>query len=479
MRTLGDTFKSGWNKYIAFSQPKKNVGNKEKHLYTPTQYSEELYLQGYKELSPERRRDIANESPLFMKGIRKKSLDTFRAWHTIETKKGRGKPIYADLIAIESFDRRSNFKYKCYEARVASHIYGNGFLLITFLNDGEKRSLSSKPLPKAEPYTVNVLNSEYINNMKESENGEICYVFLKDGDEKLIHPDRVIHFPANKIPGFALGVSTIDILRHTMFSKKNIDIAAGHILSWFSHGLIDVTWEDMEENEKKEMEKLISNHPGAYIHDQDVEVDVKNPTSIDPKPFYDYVVLNIAAAINMPTHILTGIQTGRVTGSEIGFGDYYRDVKDEQEIEFTPKLENLYARILKARGRDWKYNIIWNTIYIDEMSEAKLLEIRVNAAEKAMNGTKGAGGFIDMEEAREILNKGQISVDANKKIKRVKPLTPPKPEIPKPPVRPDAKKNEQSEYTKAKKEELDKLEKLLDDRDNRNGKSIRFNKKKD
>ena len=472
MKTLGDTLKNGWNKYIAVTQP-KNIGKKEQKLYAPTQYSEELYQQGYKNLSPQRRREIANESPLFMKGIRKKSLDTFRAWHTIETKEGRGKPIHADILAIESFDRRSNFKYKCYEAKAAAHIYGNGYLLITFLNDKDN-ALSSRPNPKAEPYSVNVLNSEYIDRMDKNENGNLCFVFSKQGTEYLIHPERILHFVANKVPGFRLGVSTIDILRHTMFSKKNIDIAAGHILAWFSHGILDLTWEDMSPEEKTEMEKVVAKHPGAYIHDQDVEIDIKNPTSIDPKPFYDYVVLNIAAAINMPTHILTGIQTGRVTGSEIGFGDYYRDVKDEQEIEFTPMLEDLYSRIIKARGREWKYNIAWNTIYIDEMSEAKLLEIRVNAAEKAMNGTKGAGGFIDIEEARMILNKGQIQVDASKKIKRVEPILPPKPNeppkpsIPQPPTRPDGKKK-LSEYAKAKKKELDELEKLLDDRNNRDG----------
>jgi len=468
MDTIGNVLKSGWNKYFAVS-PKKDIGKKEKSLYTPTQYSDQLVLQGYNKLTPVRRRDIANESPLFMKGIRKKSLDTFRAWYSIETKKGRGKPIQADLKAIESFDIRSNFKHKFYEARVASHIYGNGFLLITFINDYKNAKLSQQVNPKAEPYTVNILNSEYISDMKENDAGQLCFVFLKDGTEKLIHPNRIIHIPANKVPGYVFGVSTIDILRHTMFSKKNVDIAAGHILSWFSHGIIDWEWEDMTPEEKKEAEQLIATHPGAYIHNQEVKLDIKNPTAIDPEPFYDYIVLNIAAAINMPTHILTGIQTGKVTGSEIGFGDYYRDVKDEQEIEFTPILEKLYSQILNARGRDWKYNIVWNTIYIDEMSEATLLEKKINAAEKAMNGTKGAGGFIDMEEAREILNKGQIMVDPKKKIKRVKPIVPPNqpPQPPSKPPTPEGKKDELSEYIKNKKKQIDKLEKLLDDRDNR------------
>jgi len=196
-----------------------------------------------------------------------------------------------------------------------------------------------------------------------------------------------------------------------MFSKKNVDIAAGHILAWFSHGFLDIAVADMEPDEQETYEKQANTHPGAWIHDQDMTIDVKNPQAINPKPFYDFIVLNIAAALNMPTHVLTGVQTGRVTGSEIGFSDYYRDVRDEQVLIFTPLIEKLYSRILTAHGRKWKYKIVWNPIYIDEMSEANLLNIKMTAAKTGLEGN-----FIDTEEARGIMNKGQIEVDTTKKI---------------------------------------------------------------
>ena len=99
------------------------------------------------------------------------------------------------------------------------------------------------------------------------------------------------------------------------------------------------------------MLKVAAEHPGAWVHNEDVEISIHNPTAINPKPFYDFILLNISAVLNMPTHILTGIQTGRVTGSEIGFGDYYRDIHDLQELIFTPLIEDLYRRILEARPR--------------------------------------------------------------------------------------------------------------------------------
>ena len=120
----------------------------------------------------------------------------------------------------------------------------------------------------------------------------------------------------------------------------------------------------------------------------------------------------------MPTHILTGIQIGKVTGAEIGTGDYVKDLKDDQELDYNPLLEHLYSMLLKAHGRSWNnYEIIWNPIYIDELSEADILEKRVRAAEMALNGIRGAGGLIDMEEARRIFNNGQIKLDPKKKIK--------------------------------------------------------------
>jgi len=59
---------------------------------------------------------------------------------------------------------------------------------------------------------------------------------------------------------------------------------------------------------------------------------------------------------------------------------------------------------------------------------------RTQAADLALNGTKGVGGFVDEEEAREMYNKGQIKLDEKKKIKH-KVIPPPLP-APKPPARP-------------------------------------------
>ena len=461
-KTIGDYASKIWVDYIAKTKAVKKPEKVKSKKPKEDELSAENIQQGYEKLTPEKRRLIASESPLLMKGITKKCSDTFRAWFILETEDGKGRPIKSDLNLLRDFELRSNYKNKLMEARKASHIYGNGFLLIDFRDD-EDTKVSDPPSGGSEPWDVKVLNSEYITELKyfneTYEKAGILHYHYDDGtpdNEMYIHPDRIQWVPANLIPGHNLGVSTIDLLRWTLFSKKNIDIAAGHILAWFAHGITDIQVNGMDDKEEKDKyEKIAASHPGAWIHNEDLELKIHPASSIQPKEFYDYVVLNIAAALNMPTHVLTGIQMGRVTGAEIGFADYYRDVSDDQELAMTPLIRNLYTRILEANEKKWKYNIIWNPIYIDEMAEANLLDIKITAADKAKKG-----GLIDTEEGRTMINKGQIELDPTKEIKQPivpKPLGPapgPKNPIKKPSVEMltgAAAKKADAERLKAKK----------------------------
>jgi len=422
-KTVGDKLVNFYTEYIAIT--KKKVDTKTKKLLTTSNYDPLLGKQGYIKLSPIKRRELSQQSPILMKGIKKKNMDIFRAWFKVEAEKDRGNPVATDLDALKRFEKRSRYKAKLYEAGECSDVYGDGFLLITFLND-EHKEIHEPVDVSSEPYDVKLLNPEHITEMKYYK-GELCYYYddTVNMKEDYIHPDRIQHIVSDKLPFSKFGLSKIDLLRHTIESKKNIDIAAGKILSWFSHGILDMEWEGMTPEEQEEMIKVAAQHPGAYIHDEDVKIDIKNPKAIDPKPFYDYVILNIAAALNMPTHILTGVQVGRVTGSEIGYADYYRDVHDMQDLVYQPLIEDLYKRIIEAKGRKWKYELEWNAIYIDEGTEAKLLESRVNSATKAKTD-----GVIDNEEARSIINKGLIELDPSKKIKVVIPKAPPFPANP-------------------------------------------------
>jgi len=257
-KTVGDYAADVWHNYLARTVgEKKSVKSKK---LQPSNEAEENQQQGYVKLNPTKRRQIAEESPLLMKGIKKKCADTFRAWFILEVMENRGKPIKAAMDLLTDFELRSNYKAKLNEAKRASHIYGNGFLLIDFRDDEDKK-VSDPPDKNSEPWDVQVLNSEYITerrfyNKSYRKQGILHYHYMdKDMHEEWYHPDRIQWIPANLIPGHNLGVSTVDLLRWTLFSKKNIDIAAGHILAWFSHGIQDLTITDLQPEERKDMKK--------------------------------------------------------------------------------------------------------------------------------------------------------------------------------------------------------------------------------
>lgn len=446
MKTLGDKVKSFYKNYVAPTKEDIKVGKKELNLAYPTDGSPE-YKHSFlkKALTMEECRNTAQQCPLFMKGARKKAMDSIRAWFEIQSLNQQTVPVSTDLKILEAFERRTQFKHKYLEARIASFTYGDGYLLITYEND-EKTELWDAPTKinvkdksvSVAPWKVRVLNSEYIKEIdfypSQKEKYEklftkhFHYEDTKNGHDYWIHPDRIIHLTVDKLPHKEFGNSKINLLRNIIKSMINIDISCGEILSWFAHGTFDIEDEELDDDKRKLWEKITRQHPGAWIHNARTKIKAVAPTAIDPKPFYDYLVLKVASAFRMPTHVLTGIQVGKVTGAEVGMGDYVKDVKDDQDLLYTPIIETLYEKILKAKGRTWKYKIVWNAIYIDELAEAEILLKKVEAATLAMNGQRGAGGFIDQREAREVFNRGQITLDTeNIPTDIPKPLQPESP----------------------------------------------------
>lgn len=453
MATLGDHLRKIWKNYIAPTKAAVEKGRREEVVVagdfnipekkSGTPFSEKL--------STAKCIEVAEQCPLFMKAARKKTKDSLRAWHRIEHIDKTKQPFKKDLEYINQFIKRNNLKSLWRRFRVAAYTTGDGFLLITF-DKNKVEDLADAPSKGAIPYKVQLLNSKYITeigfnpNRPEHKDGLIKSFHFENsdtGEDFWIYPDRIIHMTNDHLFG-EFGNSKVNLLRNIIKSSVNIDIAVGEILAWFAHSLLNVGLEDANDTEIAKWEKIVNKHPGAYIHGkEEAELEFIAPEAIDPKPFYEYIVLSIAASFFMPTHILTGIQVGKVTGAEVGTGDYVKDLKDDQELDHTPLLDRLYKTILKANGRSWdNYEIVWNPIYIDELSEADIMEKRVRAAEMAFNGTRGAGGFIDLEEARRIFNDGQIALDPKKKVKTKEPMQTTSPEPSKPSDNEDGDKEE-------------------------------------
>jgi len=450
MKTLGDRVKTFWVNYISPTKEEVIQEKKELNLIYPESAMNEIKVSwGIDALTPDKLFKTATQCPLFMKAARKKAMDSTRSWFELVPFQDKGKVFTEDEKVIRDFEERSQIQYKWSLARVSSYIYGDGYLIISFKGDLTNDVLKS-PTDKSYPWNVRLLNSEHITEIgypNESYKKDIIkYFHYVDGSEdKWIHPDRIIHLVNDEVAGKDFGISKINLLRNVIKSKINVDIACGEILAWYAHGIYDITQEGCKAKERELWEKIISKHPSAIVHDETAEVVSINPQSINPKPFYDYLITNIAAAFQMPKHILEGIEVGRVTGAEVGFGDYYKDVCDDQGLIFSPLLTNLYKRILEGQGRSWRYQIIWNPVYIDELAEADIELKRTQIADLAKNGSKMGGGFITDKEAREIFNKGAIVLDPDIIPEKPIPITP-NPQNPEPtsPNTPPTNPNEES-----------------------------------
>jgi len=226
-----------------------------------------------------------------------------------------------------------------------------------------------------------------------------------------------MHFKDDQLPFSKFGISKVDMLRNIINSEQDIDIATGEILKWFSHGILEMTKEGMQPNERKEILKIMENHPNFYANSDKWKLEVHNPTAIDPKEFYNYIILGIASVFVMPTQVLLGVQIGKVTGAETGYSDYYRDVKDKQELIDTPHIKQLYKELFAGYNREFKYKPIWNDIYVGELAESELLGKRAATVQILLSSNPPV---ISQEEAREMMNKGTIYLDPAKKIKAPK-----------------------------------------------------------
>jgi len=430
--TLGDKVKSFWASWIRPSEVDKPDEVPEDILqssdYSPDLEKYEPTVDG-KKIDTVLCRKMALSSPMFDKGVDKKRGDTFRAGFTINKD---GKHMQRnEQIWIDDFNNRNDIFKLLKLTKKSAHIYGHGVWLIRYREElGMKKKYSNAPPKKALPFKVSLLDSEcikrfvYKNRYWEDKGVKHLLYQKSDGAEYYLHPDRIMMFKEKELPLTKFGISDVVVLRHVIGANADIDIANGKLLAWSSHGILEWNKDGSNPTERKDMKKIASQHPDVFIGDENYHLAVHNPEAINPKPFYDYIVMYIAAVLVMPTHVLTGVQIGRVTGAEAGFTDYQKDISDSQTLVYSPNLRKLYQMIFDAhsdnkRNYIFDYDIEWNHSYVNEMAEAELDFKRSEAIEKLLDR-----GVISIPEAREMMNRGHIELSPDVKLDElVKPTS--------------------------------------------------------
>jgi hypothetical protein len=369
-------------------------------------------------------RDIALMEPLVFNSIKKKVKDELRNWHKINNMDGTIAPDFINTM-ISDFVEKTNMKQKFYIAGLCSGIYGDGFIEVTYFKDNNPLYLP--PKDGLIPSGLNVINPENIKGMeKESKSGNRCFVYRSGSvtENKYVHPDRLIHIREDFLPEQDFGISKINVLRNILKSKCNSDIASGEILAWFSHGIMTMKINDMTEEQQKRMLEYFKKHPNYFVFDEDYEFDIKNPSQINPDAFYKYFYTNIARGLEMPVNMISGEGSKSGEGGDVSLSDYYNDIENIRKIIYSPLIIDLYKQIVESHGKIWKYELEWNPIYVDELSEAKILQTRTYSATQLKNSA-----IIDNSEARRMMCEGEIELDPDLEIE-VKPISKPNPITP-------------------------------------------------
>jgi len=457
MTTLREIIRDVGEKYIwgLSASDDGSSNSKVKRIGSNNEYRNSDLVKG---VNLELLRKIVVSEPLIRKAIFKKNRDTFKNWFLIKDNDGN---ILSDrnYKIVKAFDKKTMFPALLFQAGVSANIYGTGFIEKIY-NENSNTSSMSKITSRKKLIDLELINSENIKERKknpDNDNDNTLYPVYHRGnmDEQFIHPSRLEVVRIDKLPFSYFGISTVKILWNVLNSKMNADVSSGELLNWYGRGMYDIEIDGMTPEDETETKNQVKKHPDYLIHDEKVKVSVVNPTRIDPTPFYEYFYTNIAAALEMPKHMLTGSELGNVTGSEVGTSAYYSDIENIQKLVFTPIIEGIYKELFRSYNKTWDYEIVWNPIFVDELSEAKILQTRSYSATQAANAS-----IIDTGEARRMLNQGIINLEPDKKIE---PVIKDSPKVSDPNVEPQPVKKRESKETEYRpfltRTELEMIEK--------------------
>jgi len=416
MSTIGEIFRRVSNASVELFKEKPIIRKETSNIVSDKRGTrggdKKTYLIG--RLSAQTCREMALRCPLFMKGAYKKNGDIFNNWFEIVDKDGNALGTQGQNI-IDEFDDRVNIKAKMFTAGICNDVYGDLYLERTFMRkDGGKyipvvSDAKVQPNLNDEPLNINVINPESIYKigklMGSTSEQEYYYYKEKTGGEKHIHPDRIIHDAEIRLPYSKFGVSKVDIGYNIINSLMNTDEISGEILDWFSTGMYVARKAGIQPDEQDRAIEQFNQHPRYLVLDSEYEIDVYNPTRIDPEPFYEHYYTKVAALFRMPRQLLIGAEVGAITGSEVGFADYVASIHQLREM-YGNILTTIYKHLFKTQQKDWKYKLIWNKTYIDELSESKTMEKRALVATALVDRK-----IITREESRRVMNEGFVRLN--------------------------------------------------------------------
>jgi len=371
-------------------------------------------------LTREQLANVVTSESLLMKGIWKENRDIFKDTWTIIHKDKEKQVDDNDLDIINNFKKKTKWDYKNKQAGISANIYGDGFLEIIW-EEPEGTGIDSLA-PNQSPVDLEIKSAEYIDHTEKKKGDETEYYIYKEPriQKTYIHPSRLQHIVKKVIPGKKFGISNVFTIRKIAQSVLTADEQYGEMIEWVSTGVFDLLLKGANNDDLKNAETKITKRRKINVHDENAEWSVLNPTIFDPKNFNDYFLLKTSAAVDMAQYILSGVQPGQLTGSDMGFSDYLNHIQSLRYDVFIPHINQICTLLLEGQGRSFEdYEVDWQMSYIDETIEASILKMRSEAGSLAYDR-----GVIDEDEYRNMLKNGISDFKGESILDKALPVNP-------------------------------------------------------
>lgn len=165
----------------------------------------------------------------------------------------------------------------------------------------------------------------------------------------MIDASRIVHVLNPTLDATALeGESSLTCVYDLLSVLKSMDWGVGQAMWRHGGGLTAFIVPDSRDQQAQidAISELVVdiNAMTTLTLPNGTEMVTENTTGLNPEPYYNVIVQQIAVGTRIPTSILTGSQAGTLTASMKDRHDYYELLGDVQSDVLTPALVNILKK---------------------------------------------------------------------------------------------------------------------------------------
>lgn len=328
-------------------------------------------------VSPEKLEATFRQEPLLQNGCFMHAGDLVKNGFTIVDQDGNEHP---DNKVIQAWFRDTFWSPRAMEALIGCHMHGDGFLEIEW-NDAKPGEQA--PPASAVPIAVHVVDPttcdlQAFQDRDGSTKDRLVQRVAGEADV-VLHPDRFHHLVLKKLPRYKRGLSTVEAAFHAALAKIKGDQGSGELVFYAGHGKPLFTVKNGSDGELEAVVQMVNSRDftRAYVWTDKLSATELNPTVLDPASFYAAWEKSVAAAIGMPSMLLTGAQAGAVVGSETNLAHYFGILHQVQRNVLEPLVVRLVVGLTGLKPGS--FDVEWASFDMGEAANAAAVREKATA----------------------------------------------------------------------------------------------------